>query len=106
MGVRRTGPIGVVCGSLLLLASAVHAAEPAPPVDLAPADRLGSPEESPAAIVEEDEDGCCDDGPNRGRVWLAFNDDFTTAYFFRGILQERDGFIWQPSLDVGITLFE
>src|SRR5690606_15223755 len=32
--------------------------------------------------------------------------DFTTAYFFRGILQERDGFIWQPSLDVGITLFE
>ena len=32
--------------------------------------------------------------------------DFTTAYFFRGILQERNGFIWQPSAEVGINLWE
>jgi hypothetical protein len=32
--------------------------------------------------------------------------DFTTAYFFRGILQERDGFLWQPYGGLGITLYE
>jgi hypothetical protein len=86
---------------------AVAAEEPAPPADLAPADRLGAPQpevgEEPAA---ESEDCCGDEGPNRGRVSLSFNNDFVTAYFFRGILQERNGFIWQPSLDIGINLYE
>jgi len=34
--------------------------------------------------------------PNSGRISLSVGNDFTTAYFLRGILQERDGFIWQP----------
>jgi len=60
------------------------------------ADTLGTGE--PA---EEEEDG-----PNRGRVSFTIGQDFTTAYFFRGILQERDGFIYQPYAEMAINLFE
>lgn len=59
------------------------------------ADTLGSPE--PEAEVE---------GPNRGRVTFTVGMDFTTAYFFRGILQERNGFIWQPYAEMAINVFK
>src|ERR1700755_373592 len=36
------------------------------------------------------------ESPNKGRLSLSVGSDFTTAYFFRGILQERDGFILEP----------
>jgi hypothetical protein len=58
------------------------------------ADTLGTPE--PEAEVE---------GPNRGRVSFTIASDFTTAYFFRGIMTERDGFIWQPYGEMAINLF-
>lgn len=94
------------CAGMIAMVAPSAAVEPAPPVDLAPADRLGSPAESPRAGGPGADDCCEGEGPNRGSVWLSFNNDFTTAYFFRGILQERNGFIWQPSLDIGITVFE
>lgn len=31
---------------------------------------------------------------------------YVNAYFFRGILQEEDGFIFQPYLDIGVSLIE
>ena len=43
---------------------------------------------------------------NNGKVALSVGSDFTTAYFFRGILQERDGFIWQPYGGVTFKLAE
>ncbi len=46
-----------------------------------------------------------DSGPNKGRLTLTLSDDFTTAYFFRGIMQERHGFIWQPSLELSLNLY-
>lgn len=67
----------------------------APPATGTQANVLGTPE-------PQDEDK----GPNRGRITLSLVNDFTTAYFFRGILQERNGFIWQPSAEVGINLWE
>lgn len=53
-----------------------------------------------AAIAEEEE------SPNSGFVSLTFNNDFTTAYMFRGILQERDGLIWEPSVGISFNLYE
>jgi hypothetical protein len=44
-------------------------------------------------------------GPNSGSVQFSFGMDFTTAYFFRGILQERDGFIWQPYGEINVPLY-
>jgi hypothetical protein len=44
-------------------------------------------------------------GPNQGRLGLSLGSDITTAYFFRGILQERNGFIWQPYAELGISLY-
>jgi hypothetical protein len=47
-----------------------------------------------------------DAGENKGRISLSAGMDFTTAYFFRGILQEKDGFIGQPYADVTFNLYE
>lgn len=44
-------------------------------------------------------------GPNSGNVSFSMGMDFTTAYFFRGILQERNGFIWQPYGEVNVPLW-
>ncbi|HEY2774470.1 MAG TPA: hypothetical protein VGK20_10540 [Candidatus Binatia bacterium] len=42
---------------------------------------------------------------NTGNISLTFENDFTNAYFFRGILQERDGGIWEPSLGIAWKLY-
>ncbi len=47
-----------------------------------------------------------DDGPNSGAVSLGAGIDFTTSYYFRGIIQETEGFIAQPFLEGGISLYE
>lgn len=44
--------------------------------------------------------------PNSGLIQFNAGSDFTTAYFFRGILQERDGFIWQPHAEVDANLYK
>ena len=41
-----------------------------------------------------------------GRVTFSIGADITTAYFFRGILAERNGFIWQPYGNLNFILFE
>jgi hypothetical protein len=43
-------------------------------------------------------------GPNTGRLSFTAGADTTTAYFFRGILQERNGFIIQPYGEVALNL--
>jgi hypothetical protein len=80
----------------LCLGSA-RAAEMAEPVDLRGADTLGTAEKG-----EEEEPT----GPNHGRFSFSLTSDFTTAYFFRGILQERNGFIWQPSAEINFNLYD
>jgi hypothetical protein len=44
--------------------------------------------------------------PNTGRLSISGGTDITTAYFFRGILQERDGFIIQPYAELGVNLYK
>ena len=46
------------------------------------------------------------DSPNNGKLSFSIGSDITTAYYFRGIVQETDGFIVQPYGEVGVTLFE
>jgi hypothetical protein len=47
-----------------------------------------------------------DKGPNTGRVSLSMGMDWTTHYFFRGILQEDQDYILQPYGDVTFKLLE
>lgn len=47
-----------------------------------------------------------EEGPNLGRVSLSIGSDFVTGYYFRGISQEPNGVIWQPSVEVGFLVSE
>ena len=44
--------------------------------------------------------------PNTGKVSISTGLDFSHAYFFRGIIQETDGFIAQPYGEIAFELFE
>ena len=44
--------------------------------------------------------------PNTGNVSFSTGLDFSHAYFFRGIIQETDGFIAQPYGEIAFDLFE
>ena len=43
---------------------------------------------------------------NEGRVSVGAGIDFSTSYYFRGIVQETSGFIAQPYLEGGLSLYE
>ena len=45
-----------------------------------------------------------EDGPNQGKLSFSAGVDVTSAYFFRGIIQEDQGLITQPWLDATIQL--
>jgi hypothetical protein len=45
-------------------------------------------------------------GPNTGNVSLRTGVEFPTHYFFRGILQEDEGFIAQPFLEATVKAYE
>ena len=63
------------------------------------------PEEE--VIVEKKPPPCdCPEGPNLGNVSLSAGVDGATAYFFRGILQERDGGIIWPYVEIAIKLWD
>lgn len=84
----------------LAFGAAVHAATPFAMAQTAPA---------PAGVVESGNVPEPVEEPppvNRGRVTFSVGSDITTAYFFRGILQERDGFILQPYGGVALKVYE
>jgi len=89
-----------IASAFLVLISAILAPLAVARADTAPAP-AGSVE--PGSTPQEAEEP---PAPNKGRLAFSFGMDFTTAYFFRGILQERDGFLWQPYGGVGVTLYE
>jgi hypothetical protein len=64
------------------------------------------PEEEVIVDKQEVVDCDCDDSPNQGNVSLSAGLDVPTAYFFRGILQERDGGIFWPYAEIGINVWE
>ena len=43
---------------------------------------------------------------NSGKVSFATGADFSHAYFFRGIIQERSGLVTQPYMDMTFNVFE
>lgn len=55
---------------------------------------------TPAIAADEEEEGA-----NAGALSVNFNNDFTTKYMFRGIRQEGNEFIWQPSLDLSLNVY-
>jgi hypothetical protein len=62
-----------------------------------------------AALIIAGFDGAAhaqDKGPNTGRVSVSLGMDWTTHYFFRGILQEDQDYIFQPYGDLTFKLME
>lgn len=57
---------------------------------------------SPAAAHEAEETS----DPNTGAISLGAGTNVSTHYFFRGILQEDQGFITQPWAELGFNLYE
>ena len=57
-------------------------------------------------IVAPPAEPCPECDVNNGSVQFAIGNDITNAYFFRGILQEKNGFIWQPWGNVTFNLYE
>jgi hypothetical protein len=45
-------------------------------------------------------------GTNEGKISLDVGADFTTDYYFRGIIQETDDSIIQPYAEIGLNLYE
>jgi hypothetical protein len=63
----------------------------------------------PAAPVEVEEVAvveCPECGRNNGAFSFNMGMDVATQYFFRGILQEDSGFIGQPYMNVGVSLYD
>lgn len=96
----RPGQLATWALALALLAAvAAPAEEEAPRSYGDKADTLGAPE--PEAEPEPEAPAI-----NKGRASFTIGNDFTTAYFFRGILQERNGFIYEPYAEVGLNLYK
>ena len=87
-------PIAMLVG-LGMTAGAV-AAEPAGAN--AAAETEAEEAESGAAAVQDDM------APNSGMIGMSAGVDFTSDYYFRGIIQETGGFIAQPFLDASMSL--
>ena len=64
------------------------------------------PSDDVVVAEEEVEVKECDEGPNLGRISIAAGIDWSSAYFFRGILQERHGFILWPYATLTFKLWE
>ncbi len=85
----------------LALAVGLIAAWAANPAHAQPAPEAGTQPRVPHTRV-----GTPEPEFNTGRVSVAFGTDFATAYFFRGLLQEENGFVAQPWIELGINLYE
>lgn len=58
------------------------------------------------SLARQDEGGEGAPEVNAGAIHLELGLDWTSAYYFRGLVQEDNGFIFQNWLDVGIDLVE
>lgn len=89
-----SGPAAVALAVLLAAGSAAAQAPTGPP----PAE---PPPTAPAAPAPP-----APAGPNTGRISLSAGIDVPTDYYFRGIVQETEGYILQPYGDVTVKLVE
>jgi hypothetical protein len=94
--------VSVVVGALLMMGTTAWAQTEATrdaPVSVAQAPAPATPAPAAAPAAESK-------GPNTGRINLTLGADWTSAYFFRGIRQETDGFILQPYGEIAFKLVE
>ena len=89
-------PIAMLVG--LGMTAGAAAAEPAGTNAAAEAEAEAEEAESGAAAVQDDM------APNSGMIGMSAGVDFTSDYYFRGIIQETGGFIAQPFLDASMSL--
>jgi len=67
---------------------------------------LAEEEPPEAAAVETEAQAGADEEPNHGALSITFDSTFTTAYMWRGVINQHSGVIWQPSLELSLNLFE
>lgn len=70
------------------------------------ADEIEAEEVIVGEEVVQPAEPCPECAVNNGSVSFSIQNDFTNMYFFRGILQEKKGFIWQPGGEVNWALWE
>jgi hypothetical protein len=68
----------------------------------APEAEAAAAAESAEVIAEVEED----ESSNLGALSITFDNTFTTAYMWRGVINQHNGVIWQPSLELSLNLFE
>src|SRR5205085_11396976 len=90
--------VGVATGALLFAAGAKPATAGPMNAEEQEAD-TPAPAPCPACATAEAA------AVNNGNLSLTLQNDFTTAYYFRGILQENDDMIWEPSIGIGLKLY-
>lgn len=91
-GVKR--PALAACLTLGVLPTAVHAQNPAAPLANAP---IFNPQTAPDHAGAQ---------PAMSPFSLQLNLDYTTAYFYHGIIQEDSGLILQPAAKLTVNLYE
>ena len=71
------------------------------------ADEIEAEEVIVAEVVEPPAAKPCPEcAVNNGSVSFSIDNDFTNAYFFRGILQEKNGLMWQPAAEVNWAVWQ
>lgn len=58
----------------------------------------------PEAVAAEEGEGDAESGG--GAISLTADSTFTTVYMWRGVINQHNGTIWQPSIELSVKLFE
>lgn len=114
------GKVGAPCGSARIPGAASPEPNGDPPVNntkirphhpvattLAAATTFALALTSATCLAQDDPASTAGDPleePNLGALHFELGGEWTNAYFFRGILQEDDGFIFQNWIDLGVDL--
>jgi hypothetical protein len=93
----RSGVVALIAMSVVAFAGATARADEVEQEEIVVGEEVVQP---PAAAP------CPECDVNNGMVSFAMGVDITTAYYFRGIVQEKYGFIAQPWGEVTFTLWE
>src|SRR5437868_8451340 len=94
--------IGIPMAAVGMLIASVTASAAHAPVEIAQTEPVQAPTPATAPAPAANTPAATADEPSR--IHLAMGMDYTTAYFFRGILQEDTGLILQPYADIALDV--
>jgi hypothetical protein len=100
--------VAVVVSALALIGARPAGAQVVMPQSLLQTAQTTAPQQGPTAPATTQPPAPAPEekGPNTGRISLTAGIDYTTDYYFRGILQEDHDYILQPYGELTIKLYE